>query len=170
MLLKGDRRFFVGLCAGLSSALFVVSFGVTSFLLLRGFRLSIDQEELALAVQEKARAEARRQLPDFLLQFEEQIPTMVQDMVPDKISLDLEQSKIEIPPAVISAMREEIGRLTRESIKGKLGSLDLTAYSDRLAEMAYDLVKTTLETEVNGRTFHVRANRWMSIPVTVMSR
>lgn len=170
MLLKGDRRFFVGFCVGLSSALFVVSFAATSFLLVRGFKLRIDQEEIALAVKEKTREEAQRELPEFLLQLEQQIPTMVQDMVPGKISLDLEQSRIDIPPAVIAAMREELGRLTRESIKGRLGSLNLTAYSDRLADMAYDLVKTTLETEVNGRTFQLRANRWMSIPVTVMAQ
>lgn len=170
MLAKGDRRFFAGFCAGLAAALFVASFAATSFVLIRGLRFRVDREELALAVKERTRQEALKEFPDVLLQIEEEVPVMVQDMVPGKISLDFGPSRVEVPPAVIAAMRQELGKLTRDSLRSKLQSVDLNAYADKLADMAYDLVKTTLETEVNGRTFHLRANKWMSIPVTVQAQ
>ncbi len=103
-------------------------------------------------------------------QFEDQIPVLVEDMIPAEVSLDLGQARIELPPEAIAAIKQELGKLTRDSVNLQLKKLDLDQYANSLANMAYDLVKTTLETEVRGRTFRIQANRWMSIPVTVLAK
>lgn len=167
---RKDRRFFAGLCVGLCTALFIITCIGTSYVMLCGFRFSIDEEELALAIKEKTKVQVKQELPGLLQQFEDQIPVLVEDMIPAEVSFDLGQARIELPPDAIAAIKQELGRLTRDSVNLQLKKLDLDQYADSLANMAYDLVKTTLETEVRGRTFRIQANRWMSIPVTVLAK
>lgn len=169
---KGNsgRRFFGGFCVGLFTALFLIAGLGTGYLMLYGFRFSIDEEELALAIKEKTEIQARQELPGLLKQFGDQIPVLVEDMIPAEVTLDFGQARIELPPDAIAAIKQELGRLTRDSVNQQLKKLDLEQYADSLATMAYDLVKTTLETEVRGRTFRIQANRWMSIPVTVLAK
>ncbi|HAH96110.1 MAG TPA: hypothetical protein DCL69_04305 [Firmicutes bacterium] len=167
---KKDRRFFAGLCVGLCAALFIIACLGTGYVMLYGFRFSIDEEELALAIKEKTEIQAKQELPGLLQQFEDQIPVLVEDMIPAEVSLDLGQARIELPPEAIAAIKQELGQLTRDSVNLQLKKLDLDQYANSLANMAYDLVKTTLETEVRGRTFRIQANRWMSIPVTVLAK
>jgi hypothetical protein len=167
---KSGRRFFGGFCVGLFTALFLIAGLGTGYLMLYGFRFSIDEEELALAIKEKTEIQARQELPGLLKQFGDQIPVLVEDMIPAEVTLDFGQARIELPPDAIAAIKQELGRLTRDSVNQQLKKLDLEQYADSLATMAYDLVKTTLETEVRGRTFRIQANRWMSIPVTVLAK
>jgi len=167
---RKGRRFFAGFCVGLCVALFIIIGLGTGYLMLYGFRFSIDEEELALAIKEKTEVQAKQELPGLLQQFGDQIPMLVEDMIPAEVSLDLGQARIELPPDAIAAIKQELGRLTRDSVNQQLKQLDLDQYVGSLAAMAYDLVKTTLETEVRGRTFRIQANRWMSIPVTVLAK
>lgn len=173
MLLKGregDRRFFMGFLAGLCAALFVLSFAGTSYILIRGLRFSVDEEELALAVKEKTILEAQQQAPELMAQLQEQLPAIVASMVPGTLSVSIGTTKFDLPPETVDMIKKQIGSLTSDTLKEKLNEVDVQPYATRLGDLAYDLVKSTLESEVRGRTFHLQANKWMSIPITVMTR
>ncbi|MGE5527646.1 MAG: hypothetical protein ACM3X6_00690 [Patescibacteria group bacterium] len=166
---RGAGRFWGGLLAGVFAVLFLMTAAGYYILNGRGFSIFIDQERLAAAVRAKVQARVSQELPIILGRMADDAAAGLAAAGGEapRLSVQIGERHLELPGETARFLEKELHSAARASIRTVLAGFDPGPYANELAEEAYRMVQQVLAEEIYGRTFHFRANRWLTVPVTV---
>jgi len=156
---------------GVFGVLFVVAAAGYYTLNVRGLSIFIDQEQLAAAVRDKVRARAGQELPAILAKLaDDATAQLLAESEAPSLTVEIGGRRLALPAEATAFLWNEFRGVAKESVGTTLKEFDLSPYANELAEEAYGMVQETLAREIYGKTFRFRANRWISLPVTVQGR
>lgn len=166
--------FWLGLTLGVSIVLFFYTFILYTYITVSGFRVTVDQENLATLIKERVEVEVAKELPVLVGKIKYELPLEIEaNLVEDfrDISIQIGDSgSIDLPPEAADVFREEFRVLAEEAIFDTLDNIELTPYIEGLGEAAYYLTQKTLQDEVIGQTYRFQAHRWLSVPITIVAQ
>lgn len=160
--------FWQGVLAGVFGVVFLVTLIGYQFLHGRGISVFVDQEQVAAMVRERVGTKVAQELPAILARVsgEAAAELLPEETVPN-LALELGGKKIALPQETVSALWREITRTAKAALAGTLERMDYQPYAEDLADEVFAMVSEIMSREFYGRTFHWRANGWLSVPVTV---
>ncbi|MGE5549312.1 MAG: hypothetical protein ACM3ZC_02130 [Bacteroidota bacterium] len=161
-------RFWQGVLTGVFSVVLLCSAAGYYLLSVRGLSIFFDQEQLAASVRAKLRARAAEEFPAMVGKVaDEATAALLRDEAAPRLTLELSGRRLELPPETAGMMWREFRDVAKATVDATLASFDLSPYANQMADEAYEMVQQTLSEEIYGKTFRFRANRWLSVPVTV---
>lgn len=169
---SAETKFWLGLTIGVCSVLFLYTLVLYIGVGVIGFKITVDQENLAMMIKERVKTEVSRELPILVEKIKTELPMEIaanlQDF--DRITIQIGDGAIPLPPEAGEVFKDEFKLLAEEAITGSLESMDLTPYIEDLGQAAYHLAEKTLSEEVIGKKYYFRANRWLTVPISVLAR
>jgi len=167
---SSKTRFWSGLVVGIFLVLFLYTFLLYAYVTISGFRIVLDQKNVALLIKERVKAEVAKELPVLVSRIKYEIPREIEANLEDfnHISIRIGDGSIDLPPEAAGVFREEFRVLAEAAILDTLDTLELTPYVEDLGQAAYYLAEQTLNDEVIGKTYRFNAHPWLSVPITVI--
>lgn len=166
--------FWAGLTLGGLIVLLFYTFILYAYVTVSGFRVTVDQENLAVLIKERVKAEVAKELPVLIGKIKDELPREIEANLVENfrdISIKIGDSgSIDLPPEAADVFRDEFRVLVEEAILDTLDHIELTPYIDDLGQAAYYLTVKTLQDEVIGRTYRFQAHRWLSVPITIVAQ
>ncbi|MGE5598750.1 MAG: hypothetical protein ACM3XS_05175 [Bacteroidota bacterium] len=163
-----DGRFWPGVLTGVFTGLLFMTAAFFYLFGVRGLQVSIDQENLAARLRVRLREMAAEEFPIVAAKAaDDAAAALLESGNPPELSLEIAGRRVELPPEAVQAFWRQFGELTREAMAASLKDFDLTPYANQLADGAYEMLRKTLNEQICGQTFRLRANGWLSLPVTV---
>lgn len=169
---KQSGRFWTGLFIGFFTAFFLMTLAGFYFVRVAGIQIAIDQENLAVMVKERVKAEVARELPVLMAQVKNEVPKAINANTKDleEITLQIGNGRFPVPQAATKVIKEEFQGMANEAVQKSINEFCIDPYVQQIGDASYDLVKTTFQEEVAGKRFMVRVYRWLVFPVTVQAK
>lgn len=163
------RVFLLGFAAGVFMMLGSAAAGVAG-IADHGFTVNLDGEEIAQQVRREVLAMASREFPRFIATAKEEVPRKVAEQMAGSItgaSLQISSFYLALPETATRQLEDYFQSTVRETLFLILDEIDTSTAAEGFAGQAYDMVKATLKSQFDGRTFTVSPFRYLSFPVTV---
>lgn len=165
---SGRREFILGMLAGALATLCALAVGA-AVLLQRGVRVDVELEPLAALVREQVTVEARRGLPELVSELESRVPELVAAEMAGRMqsaaTINVADFTLELPDSVTKLIQDRLQEIVTEVVYECFTEFDSDWAADRLGEQAYELVKTSLASEVSETFVQYRLFGRVPIPV-----
>ncbi|HBG16632.1 MAG TPA: hypothetical protein DDW93_07600 [Firmicutes bacterium] len=169
---KGSNGFWKGLTLGVFVSLFLSTTALYYYLGMVGFQINLDQSIPAILIRDQIKQEASLELSVLLEKLRIELPAAIRQNFQrlDRLMIRFEDGEVSLPREVGELVKKELQSIAEKSVFDSLTEIDLTPYIEELGQAALAQTRSTLDTEVAGKTYNFKANPWLTIPITIQAK
>lgn len=86
----------------------------------------------------------------------------------DDLKIWIGKSQVSLSDEFAIAIKAEFNRVIEEAIINTFNSYDTTEYEERIGRNAYEMTETFLQQDIIGKTYLIKTNDWLSVPVKIV--
>ncbi len=165
------NKLWTGLFLGVFVSIFLYTVILYYFLGIAGLRIRFSQTDPATLIREQIKEEVALELDLLLEKLKIELPARIASSIQglERIIIHFDDGDVSLPQEVVKNCKKEFQSLAEKTIISSLNEIDLRPYVEELGQASFELVRTTLEREVAGKTYFFPVARWLRIPITVVA-
>jgi len=163
-------RYWNGVFTGVFLGCFIISVVILLVIRVQGLKVAINPQKIAQLVQEKVQSEAKRDIPRILEKLKNELPVEIGKNLQgiDDLKIWIGKSQVSLSDEFAIAIKAEFNRVIEEAIINTFNSYDTTEYEERIGRNAYEMTETFLQQDIIGKTYLIKTNDWLSVPVKIV--
>jgi hypothetical protein len=163
-------RYWSGVFTGVFLGCFIVSVTILLVVRVQGLKVAINPQKIAQLVQMKVQSEAKRDIPQILEQLKKELPLEITENLQglEDFKIGIGKNQVSLPEELIIAIRDEFNRVIEEAIINTFNNYNTAEYEERIGRNAYEMVENLLQRDIIGKTYIIKTNDWLSVPVKIV--
>lgn len=171
-MIRPGRAFVWGIAIGLLVSVALLTAGL-SMLMQRGVEVVLSTEEVAQVVRTEVTRQVETDLAGAVTKLKDEARSRIKAQVKNKIdagAVRISDLVLPLPPEIVTQFQGQLESIVVTSLDSSLDSLDVKQMAKQYGDGAYEMVRTSLAKQLDGKRFMYSPVDWVKIPVTLRLR
>lgn len=167
--IEQKKSFFWGMTMGFLLTCFLLII-IGYFSVTQGVKVQLNAEQLATTVSKQVEEQAKIQLPGYIEEAKNKLPKEMAKQATSEFartSIEFFNVQFNLPKPALSGIEKQLEITFAKSLNESFRDLNPQTIAAAIGKESYNLTKSSLKKQFNGKTVIIKPYKWLKVPVII---